>query len=199
MRVTICVAFVAMLLLVNVIATPESPQMDDWFDLQADTITFDFPAPDSIRITAHFTMRSAASRDTLYFSELGAFLDGNLIHTEILDIIVGTHDCRTKDEQNCSGDCVLGTGPGGTTYGECDWYEPLRWPPDSIPAGCFCERKSEKSTTTGYSGEEMVSFELDLTGLIQERYETNNYFALNVATVPTNPSTWGRIKSFYDE
>jgi hypothetical protein len=131
--------------------------------------------------------------------DVGIFLDGNPIHTEALDIADGENDCRIKQQQDCSGECELSWNPSGTTYGECGWYEPPPWPPDTIPAGCFCQRKGKKSQTAAYTGEEMVSFELDMIGMVQERYETNNYFALNIGTVAARPSTWGRIKSLFDE
>ncbi|MBN2070733.1 MAG: hypothetical protein JW814_04680 [Candidatus Krumholzibacteriota bacterium] len=161
------------------------------FDLRADTILYYFPAPDSIAITADFTLFSSNPRDTFFLSDIGTFLDGVSAGYTPLEITALADECFGKEEEDCTGDCQDMIN-GVSKSGICIFWQDPR---DSLLAVCMCTVNIRWFSTVAYAGEAIVSFELDLIDAIAETDELNNSFQLFIGPIDRERSSWGRIKS----
>ncbi|UCG51060.1 MAG: hypothetical protein JSW58_12775 [Candidatus Latescibacterota bacterium] len=197
------VMLVVLAVLTALVYLPAAQEDDTvpWVDIRADSITFGFPAPDSIRLTAHYTFFSHMPMDTIIVSDIGFFLDDAPVYGEPIDVTRSYNNCHVfKTEAECKGECYYSSVPP-IEIGECVWNEAFGPPGDTIPGTewCACEKKAQKSCTVHYSGEDFASFELDPGNMVEEPDESNNSVSVNVTGVAVKPSTWGRIKALFDE
>jgi hypothetical protein len=174
----------------------EPPWPDGWFDLQADSITYSFPAPDSILVVAHFSLRNAMTVGAVLNTDLAIYLDGVNAFSAPLTISNALDPCFGKSEADCEGDCEKEIVGKGTEEGWCEFWKDPR---DTLFATCTCRVWSDLWSISRYSGESTVSFEMDTGNQILEPYEDNNFCTVAVQPVAVKPRTWGLIKSEYKE
>ncbi len=165
-----------------------------WIDLQADTIMYDFPYPDTISITVAFSVRSGLLVDSFFVTDMGIFLDGVPVHSSLLEISDVEDICNEKEQVDCYGDCTLQLNPSGSEVGQCRWIN------DTLFVRCHCRKKGTWSPfSASYQGQTTITFELDMGGSIDEPDEFNNYLSISLVPVAVNPATWGRLKKDYDK
>ncbi|UCG51059.1 MAG: hypothetical protein JSW58_12770 [Candidatus Latescibacterota bacterium] len=199
MRYVLLVVLAVLTALVYLPVAQDDPAF--WVDIRADSITFGFPAPDSIRLTAHYSILNGMLMDTIIVSDIGLFLDGVPVYGEPIDVTMSTNDCYNfQTEEECKGDCVYSAGPP-IEYGECKWVPRAPNGLDTLPPSWYCVCEESYLTppqTIHYSGEDFASFELDLGNMVEEADEDNNSISVNLTGVAVEPSTWGRIKEIYE-
>ncbi|UCG51061.1 MAG: hypothetical protein JSW58_12780 [Candidatus Latescibacterota bacterium] len=179
-----------------------SAQGDDppsWVDIRADSLTFGFPAPDSIRLTGHYTVFNGMLMDTIIVSDVGFWLDGVPVGGEPIDVTKSLNNCYVfTTPEDCKGECYFSSVPP-IEFGECEWFESDPMDTIFIAEPCVCTKSFSKTRTVLYSGEDMATFELDPGGVVEELREWNNSITVSVGSVATEPSTWGRIKALFEE
>lgn len=190
MRFYACFLVLALGLSVFIYDAEVQSAQEEWIDLRADTILYYFPTPDSIAVTAKFTILSSSAEAMVNMSDIGFFLDGIEVEYSGFDLLSGGNDCWGKTGDDCRGDCEA-VIHGQAVSGECMWWKD---PQDTLFAECICSAELLRFGHFAYAGEAVVSFELDLLGGVAELDETNNYFQLPIGTIANSGSSWGRIK-----
>ncbi len=203
MKYVLPVVVLCMIALAQIPTAQENDDGFSWADLRADTITFGFPAPDSIEVNCKFSIFNNTLFDTIIVSEVGLFLDGVAMGGEPIDVTKSMNNCHVfKTEIECKGECYYTTVPP-IEFGECKWYSqpPNPGPPDSIVVRpwCACMKDGEISWTVHYTGQDIVTFQLDPANVVWEPDETDNSFSVHIRPVAVKEHTWGKIKSLYVE
>jgi hypothetical protein len=203
MKYVIPVVLLLVLALAQIPTAQENGDGFSWADLRADTIIFDFPAPDSIEVNCKFSIFNNTLFDTIIASEIGIFLDGIPMGGEPIDVTKSMNNCHVfNTSEECKGECYYTTIPP-IEFGECEWYiVPVNpGPPDSIVTRpwCACMKDGEISWTVHYTGQDIVKFVLDPANVVWEPDETNNSFSTHLRPVAVRHETWGKIKSLYAE
>lgn len=190
------IVFAIIALTISDTALAQAPDWPNgWIDLQADSIICDFPYPDTISITVHFSIRSGMLVDSFFVTDMGIFLDGIPVNSSPLEIFDVEDICNDKNQGECYGDCEIQYLPSDEPVaGECKWLN------DTLLVRCHCREKGIWSTiSASYQGQTTITFELDMSGSIDEPYEDNNYLSISLMPVAVNPVTWGRLKKDYDK
>ncbi|MEJ2720681.1 MAG: hypothetical protein P8181_06015 [bacterium] len=83
------VLLVFLAFMVTSVSSPRAQGGDPgWVDLRVDSITFDYPAPDAIRITGYWSIFSNLHRDTVLVGDLDIELDGIVQWAEPTDVTI---------------------------------------------------------------------------------------------------------------
>jgi len=198
--------YVLPIVLLLVLALAQNPTAQEngdpisWADLRADTIIFDFPAPDSLLVRCQFSIFNGTFSDTIIVSEIGIFLDDVPVWGEPIDVTKSMNNCHVfSTYEECEGECNYLIGPP-IEVGDCTWYIYMG-PPDSVThePGCVCMKKWGISRTVYYTGQDIVKFVLDPADVVWEPNESDNSFSTHLRPVSVRKETWGKIKSLYAE
>ena len=204
MKYVLPVVLLLALALAQIPTAQENGDGFSWADLRADTIIFDFPAPDSLEVNCKFSIFNGTFFDTVIASEIGIFLDDVPVWGEPIDVTKSRNNCYVFSTwEECKGECYFTTVPP-IEFGECSWYIPVYLgPPDSItpilPPECVCMKGGEISWTVHYTGQDIVKFVLDPADVVWEPNESDNSFSTHLRPVAVRKETWGKIKSLYVE
>lgn len=177
-------------------AAPVKADPLSWVDLRADEISFAFPGPGLIEITARYTVVNNMDHAETIVSDIGFIMSGALLEVKPIDVTRSLNECRVfNTPAECSGDCYVTTAP--PIIGVCEWV--YHYPPDTIPEICACFHSTEIKTTLPYSGQEIIAFVLDPGNALWEPSENDNLMFMYVVPISSDRSSWGEIKTLYEK
>jgi hypothetical protein len=180
MRLSITVIVLGFLCIASQQARPQIVTAD----LEADSIAYSFPTPDSIEIAVFFSFYNSFEHDSILSSDITILLDGVPVHWSPLDIDASEAVCL--EDPDCNPEmCDAIVTPGKAEVINCKWVKYEGWPHDSIPHyDCVCWGKWSLWRRGLYSNETQISFILDSMDGVIEANEANNEMSLAIHPVP---------------
>lgn len=201
-RPVICmIALFALIMLVSGTnaQTPVEP-----VDLEAVSIAYTFPAPDSIIIFATFNIYYSDPGPASYATDIECWLGSNLLSSKPITISSGGSICSS--DTTCSKICDIQTTGAQIQYVHCSiWYtwtgpgcDPNDPPHTCQPLEyCACGAQATATFSGSYNGEATITVAGDPNLKMNEADETNN--TMMVGSVPAEKNTWGTIKASYEK